>query len=846
MIRSPRLLLLTMTALAFNTDATPAATIAECQELLRIGEYQQCLDFATDAIQRRSYGEEWPLLKIQAEKAVGQYEQALQTSVDGLSRYSWSVRLRMEAHDCYQRSGEQELSRQTLAEIDRMVSAAPWRYTDADDLVALGNAAIALGADPKDVLEGFFDRARRNYATRPDGSLASGRLALQKGDFALAAEILTPAAQDFADNPDVLFALSEAVRSADAERSAELLQAVLEINPNHADALLRICDQRIDAEDYDAAEELLQRVLSFNPWHPIAHAQQAVIHHLLNRPIDEARSRSLALAFSPKSPEVDHQIGERLSRKYRFAEGAAYQQQALQRDPNHLPSRIQLSQDLLRLGQEDAGWTLAEAAHEQDGYSTTVFNLLQLKDSLHRFATLENDRFVVRMNADEAAVYGDRVLQLLNEVHAEMTARYGYTPAEKTVVEIFDRPADFAVRTFGIPDVAGFLGVCFGKVITANSPTSQRGSPTNWESVLWHEFCHVITLQMTGNRIPRWLSEGISVYEERRKDGRWGQSMSHEFRDRILEGNITPVSELSSAFLNAESGEDLNFAYYESSMVVEFLVQQFGTETLTGILSDLSNGMLINDSLERRADGLAELDAAFDDYLTELARSFAPDVEFDFEVTELTADELKLAASTNPRNYFLGMSLAAQQLREKEYSDAEQNLQRLIELFPEDAGSGSARRLLAELYRRTDRVQEQASLLKQHLEVSGDDLDAAMQLLAIQTKQEDWPAAVATGRLLMSIDPMQPVALRLIATAASASDDRDMALRCLQGLLSLEPADAPKTHFQMAGLLRQNEPQLARRHILLALEQAPRYREAHRMLLELTDREMEFPGNSKR
>ncbi len=39
--------------------------------------------------------------------------------------------------------------------------------------------------------------------------------------------------------------------------------------------------------------------------------------------------------------------------------------------------------------------------------------------------------------------------------------------------------------------------------------------------VLWHEFCHVITLQKTGNKIPRWLSEGISVFEERRADVRW-------------------------------------------------------------------------------------------------------------------------------------------------------------------------------------------------------------------------------------------------------------------------------------------------------------------------------------
>ena len=40
-------------------------------------------------------------------------------------------------------------------------------------------------------------------------------------------------------------------------------------------------------------------------------------------------------------------------------------------------------------------------------------------------------------------------------------------------MEIFAEQKDFGVRTFGMPDNPGFLGVCFGCVITANSPASQ-------------------------------------------------------------------------------------------------------------------------------------------------------------------------------------------------------------------------------------------------------------------------------------------------------------------------------------------------------------------------------------
>lgn len=836
-----RLLLLSMLFLAGLPTRGSAATITECQELLRTGRYAECLDQTADAIERRSYGEEWPILKIRAERQLGLYSQALETAEAGLSRYSWSIRIRMEAIECYRSAGENEKASQMLIEIDRMVSSAPWRYTDADDLVALGKAAILLGADAKDVLEGFYDRARRNYQTRPDGYVASGELAIEKGDFQLAAEYLTPAADSFADNPDVLFNLSEAVRTSDAERSAELLQQTLEINSQYAPALLRLAEQSIDGEAYADAEKILAQILKVNPWNPQAHALQAVIHHLQSDPVEESRSRSLAMTFHPSSPEVDYLIGMKLSRKYRFAEGAEYQQSALRSNPDYLPARIQLAQDLLRLGQTQQGWQLAEQAHNSDGYNTTLFNLLQLRDSLDRFTTITNDRFVVRMSKSEAQVYGERVLELLDKAHLHLSQKYGYTPAEPVVVEIFDRQDDFAVRTFGIPDVAGFLGVCFGRLITANSPASQRQNPTNWESVLWHEFCHVITLQMTGNRIPRWLSEGLSVYEERQRDARWGQQMTPAFQSRILNGNITPVSDLSSAFLKATSGEDLNFAYYESSMVVEFLVQQSGHEILKNILADLNNGLTINDALERHAGGLDVLDAAFEQYLTKLASDFAQGVEFETEPFADGQTDLAEFAAENPANYPAGLMLASQQLKAEQYADAEQNLQRLITLFPQDDSGNSARRLLAELYRRQDRFDDQAKVLSEHLSVAGDDFDATAQLLELQVQQEDWSAATATGKLLMAIDPLRPVQLRRLVTVAMKTEEVDLAVRCLQGLLELDPTSAADSHFQIARLVASTNPVDARRHVLLALEQAPRFREAHRLLLGLTPVQTQEP-----
>lgn len=810
--------------------------VEECQTMLRTGKYAECLAATTTAIEEKSYGEEWPVLKAQAELALGKYPEALATIAAGIERYSWSVRLRALQYEAAMANGQKELAKEATVKTEELASSSAWRYTDADDLIALGDIALALGADAKAVQEGFYERARRNYPGRPDGFIAAARLALAKGDPAFAAELLQKAVTDFPDQPDVQYLYAQAIAGVDEEMSATLTRKVFELNPNYVPALLDVAEKQIMGESYTDAETTLQQILSFNPNLPEAHALRAVIYHLQGNTAAEQESRAAGLKFAPANPKVDHLIGLRLSRKYRFREGAAAQRKALEADPDFVEAKIQLAQDLLRLGEEAEGWQLAEEAHKKDGYNTTVFNLLQLKDSLDRFTTVSTEHFEIRMEKNEAAVYGARTGELLEEAWSVLTARYDYTPETPVFVEIYSRPEDFAVRTFGMPDVAGFLGVCFGRVVTANSPASRKESPTNWESVLWHEFCHVITLQKTGNRIPRWLSEGISVYEERCRDARWGQRMSPDFRDRIVSGKVRPVSELSSAFLKAENGEDLNFAYFESSMVVEHLVNLHGRPALNAILADLNNGIQINDALDRHAGGLAAFEASFTEYLKTEASELAPNADlkpFDPGMEALTGLDLARAfVEANPNHVGGLLTLANLQVKAGDLAGAEQNLRKVIELFPEDESSSSARTRLAELY-RTQKSDLEAAVLAEQIAITADDLTSAVRLQELSIEKEDWKTAAELGHYIFGIDPFQPAAIRRSADAAGKLNDTEQSVRWLERLAVLQPDDMPRINFRIADVLKTVDKPRARRYVLLALEQAPRFREAHELLLEL-------------
>ncbi len=519
-----------------------AIDLSAARRLYYSGQYTECTAATIATITEGYHGEDWPLLKIESDLQVGNYADALQTLEAALQEFPNSVRIRWLGHRVLLLNNLPERAAELLTHIGDLATRSTYRYSDSANRVTLGEYYAYRGADPRRVLETFYDPVKKDQPQFADAYIAAGELALSKSDFALAAEEFASALKRQPDNPEIQFGLARAYVSNDAKQANASLQAALKINPRHTSSLLLIVDNHIDAELYEEAEKVLQQVLDINPRHAEAWAYRAVLAHLRADEEGEKAAHDQALSSWSQNPQVDFLIGRKLSQKYRFAEGAEYQRRAIALDKFFLPAQLQLAQDLLRLGEEDEGWQRAELVFDADQYNVVAHNLVRLQSNLAKFRTLQNDDFVLRMDATESAIYGQHMLRLLGEAKKTLCAKYEMPIEEPVTVEIFPQQQDFAIRTFGLPGGDGFLGVCFGRVITANSPASQGDTPANLESVLWHEFCHVVTLQKTRNRMPRWLSEGISVHEERVANGSWGQAMNLLYRKMILGGELTPVS----------------------------------------------------------------------------------------------------------------------------------------------------------------------------------------------------------------------------------------------------------------------------------------------------------------
>jgi cytochrome c-type biogenesis protein CcmH/NrfG len=809
--------------------------LEQAQKEFLSGQYETVAKTAWKKVQAGSYEEGWRVLLVEAELAVGSYAAANSNTVAAVDDFPGNIQLRLLARETALYQNDRPGAARQLDEIKDLIERRGRSAQTGENLVALGRALLLLGVEPRLVLENCFRRAYDMYPAVREAYLAGGQLALDKHDFKLAADTFRAGLKKFPGDPDMEWGLAAAFQNSDREEMLKALRAALAVNPRHIPSLLLLASHLVDAEQYDEAEKQLGLALAVNPWQPEALACRAAIAALRNQPDKADAFRAKALLHWKTNPRVDYLLGLKLSQNYRFQEGAAAQRRALAFDPEYLPARRELAQDLLRLGQEDEGWKLVQDTRTEDQYDVTLYNLATLHDQMAKFRTVTNRDFILRMSALESALYSERVLGLLQKARVSLCPKYGVELTKPTVVDIFPNQKDFAVCTFGMPGNPGYLGVCFGSVITANSPASQAPNPANWEDVLWHEFCHVVTLTATRNRMPRWLSEGLSVYEERQANRGWGEHMNLAYREMILHGGLTPLGKLSGAFLQPKNSQALQFAYFESSLVVEFLVEKFGLDTVRTILSDLREGREINQAIASNTLPLPELEKQFTAFATERAQALAPGA--DLAKPPADADEAALAAweKAHPNNYFLMMRKARDLMEAKHWPEAKALLESVAASYHGEAKEENPLWLEAITERHLNETNGEWQTLETLAQQEADFVDLDLRLIGLAGARQDWRAEGDYAGRLLQLDPLLPAPYRALAAAGVATGNGDQAIDAYRKLLLLHPTDPVEVHFQLARLLhaRGGAEAEAKRQVIEALEDAPRYRNAQRLLLEI-------------
>lgn len=807
-------------------------------EILKRGEYRTAELACEEALRRGQANPAWQTLRLTAILEQGRFKDIGMELPGLVDRHADDLEFLVAAHDFYLSLGLRPQAAEALTNFNAAALKKPLKDRTASELVAMGKAAFALGASPNKVLDEFYAAAKKKDPKLIAAYLASGELALAKYDYSRAAKEFREGLKQAAQDPDLRFGLARAFFPGDREEAIANADKVLSYNPKHTGAQLLKIEHLVNSERYEEALPLLSMIQLVNPNEPRAWAFRSVIATVHeNDPAAAEEAFDKALEANSDNPEVPHLIGRCLSRRYRFEDGAGLQRQAIEWDPDFTAAKMQLASDSMRLGDHETAWKLAEEVAAADSFNVLAFNYTELRKQLEKYATLETDHFIIRMREDELGIYGDRALAILEEARDVLCQKYNLELQKPTTVEFYAEQQDFAIRTFGELGGAGYLGVCFGTVITMNSPGSSASGFSNWEATLWHEFCHVVTLTATKNRMPRWLSEGISVYEEAQRNPIWGQNMTPAYRTRILdEGKVTPVGNLSSAFLNAETGEDLMFAYYQSSLVVEFLLEEYGQDAFNDLLAELATGTPINPAIEKHAEELAALEAKFSAFVRARATEYGDGVDWSkpegVNPTDLAA--LTSFLDANPDNFWARQIFTLSRLAAEDWEAAAGSAQALIDLFPDYVEDQNGYFLLARAHRAMDDTEAEAAALRELAKRSADVTPAYQRLLDIDLKAENWEQLLTNADRQMAVNPFIKSAHHCKACAAQALGKNDDAILSYEKLLKLGPTSPADVNFQLARLFQQSGDDRAKRHLLDSLVDAPRFREAHDLLLELT------------
>ncbi|MEM7473889.1 MAG: tetratricopeptide repeat protein [Planctomycetota bacterium] len=827
----------------FLVSPIRAQDFEEARNTFFSGDYGKCIELTRAQVDKGIWNDFWSRQLMRALIETGEYEEARDVYLALMeeNKFTSSIDLRTLGASALRYCGQEEEGQKLLDEIPVLLTNAPWRYSDRENLLAVGKYLLAEGEDARYILESCYDRILKSDPTYVEAYVAIGELALTKADYQEAVNALSKALEKRPEDPNISFLLAQAWETSDKEKSDAFLKAALDLNSKHIPSLLFGVRKLIDAERYDAAEQGIEEVLAINASTPKAWGLRAALAHLRGDYNKEGEYRKKGLEKWNTNPEVDFIAGKTLSRHYRFQESVAYQRRALKLDPKFLPAKFQLGQDLLRVGLDEDGWSLVDEVAEEDKYNVVAFNLRKLHTRITKFTTLEAPGFIVRMEAKEAEIYGERVLALLSQAQDVLCKKYQFELERPTTVEIFPQQSDFAIRTFGLPGGAGYLGVCFGSLITANSPASQGSSPSNWESVLWHEFCHVITLQKTNNRMPRWLSEGISVYEELERDSSWGQSMSPLYKQMLLGEDFVPLSELSSAFMSPKSPIHLQFAYYESSLAVRYLVEKHGRPLLLKALEDLGMGVTLESAFSRRFGDAGVLDKDFKEYVQAITASFNPDTDFskgDF-AESAGLEEIQAWVDKNPNSYAGQALLAQAHVQNENWGRAKESVVKLLELYPDDTSANGGLKLAAYIAKKTGDAPAERAALEKIMKHSSNDVAALLRLTELCQASEDWEALATYSGKLLAVNPLIPNGHEGLVAASSALQEPLQAIQPLQALQGMNPLDPAGLHFQLSSALlnassgEHDRTEEARIEALLALEHSPRYREAQQLLKQL-------------
>ena len=710
---------------------------------------------------------------------------------------------------------------------------APLDCTGIEDCFRLARAAIGLG---KFLLA---NDAFVRIAETPSAEIHTtwGEMFLRRMQPADAADSFRTALAADANWVRAHVGLARAFVGSEPKAAEASLEAARALAPDHPDVWLFVAERRLETEDYAGTVEALDRVAKARPGTIDEAAVRAALAYQSDAAaVEQALAR--VRAIDPRSAAGLLAVGAQAARAYRFAEAEAWARKAVALDQDDALAHHDLGLYLLRTGGEAEARVALELSWNLDKSNRVTKNLLDMLDQLEKFESTPIGDMVLKAAPEEFPVLKVYAVPLLQEAYDKFKATYGFTPEGPILVEIFPRHDDFAVRTIGLPGITGALGACFGRVVGMDSPRARnRPGEFSWQATAWHEMAHVFSLQASDYRVPRWLTEGISVFEEHRRQPAWGRELALQYAHALGRNKTFGVKGLPQAFKNPEN---FALAYFEASLVVEHLVELNGDQGLRTLLKAYAERLSDSDAFARAfGKSVDEVEASFKTFvetrygaLREALKEPPRQVEAD------DLEGLKARAAAAPGNYISQLTLGQALFAAREMAGARAALERAAQLAPPATGDGSPRGLLARIAIDAGDSARALTELRALLEHDHSNIAAARQLATLAVQARDAETEEFALQVIADIDPFDGDVHTRLGRRLMGKGQTARALIEFQASLAVGPPNLAEAHVDLGeAYLKLGRRDEARKSAIAALKEAPTFARAQDLLLAASGRD---------